>query len=118
MTERSRRFLYRLYGLAGCTYFYITRELHELEEKNKHSKERLEVIEREKERLERLYGKSIVVREEPEDNDGDQWTMFKKDYDVIREIMKVYDDNTDWVTIDVSKESPLYTLVEVADENT
>ena len=91
MTERSRRILYRLYGLAECTYFYMTREFYELKEENKHSKERIEFLKKEKEELERLNGKSIVVREEPEDNDGDEWTMFQKDYDTIREIMEVYD---------------------------
>ena len=69
----------------------MTRELDELEEENKHSEERIESLKRKKERLERLHGKSIVVREEPEDNDGDEWTMFQKDYDTIREIMEVYD---------------------------
>ena len=91
MTERSRRFLYRLYGLAECTYFYMTNEIKILEEESRHSESRTKYLEKEKEILERLHGKSIVVREEPEDNDGDEWTMFQKDYDIIREIIEVYD---------------------------
>ena len=112
MTERSRRILYRLYGLAECTYFYMTRELDELEEENKHSKERIEFLKKEKEELERLNGKSIVVREEPEDNDGDEWTMFQKDYDTIREIMEVYDGQ-----LTLMKKIHLLQL-EAEDENT
>lgn len=92
MTERSRRIMYRLYGLAECTYFFVTNRNNEDVESS--------LV---------LTDKKIIVHEEPEDNDGDEWTMFEKDYKAIREVMEVYDDNMDWVTI--------ADMTEVEDEN-
>ena len=92
MTERSRRILYRLYGLAECTYFFMTDALERLEKEFADSKRSVDYLEMERKLIK---DKSIIVQEEPEDNDGDEWTMFEKDYKAIREVMEVYDDNTD-----------------------
>ena len=100
MTERSKRFLYILYALAEHTYY---QQANTMKEDIGPSK---------------VWGAepSIVVNDE--DNGGDQWTMFKKDYNMIREIMEVYDDNTDWATIEIDEDNPYVTIVEVKDENT
>lgn len=94
MTERSRRIMYRLYGLAEVVYW---------DSWNRNWK-------KDRSEIEKL---SIVVNEEPEDNYGDEWTMFEKDYKIIREVMEVYDDNTDWATIKISEDNPFVSIVEV-----
>lgn len=59
--EETRKLLYRLYGLAEAVYYdhYADNELKE----------------------------SITVAEEPEDHNGDEWTMLKSDYDLIRKVI-------------------------------
>jgi len=61
LSEEARKRLYRLYGLAEAVYYdyYAHNE----------SKE------------------SITVTEEPEDHNGDEWTMLKSDYELIREVI-------------------------------
>ena len=95
MNDVVKKWMYRLYGLAENAYF------DELERAMKEGKEQ------------GLERKSIVVREEPEDNDGDEWTMFQKDYDIIREIMEVYDGQ-----LTLMKKSSFVTIVEAEDETT
>ena len=68
MTERSKRFLYRLYGLAECAYY---QQISMMKEEVRPSK------------IWRVEP-SIIVNEEPEDNNSDQWKMFQKDYNMIR----------------------------------
>ena len=64
LTEETRKMLYRLYGLAEAVYYNYYAE--------DDSKE------------------SITVTEEPEDHNGDEWTMLKYDYELIRKAVKAY----------------------------
>lgn len=64
LTEEARKMLYRLYGLAEAVYY----EYYANDES----------------------GESITVAEEPEDHNGDEWTMLKSDYELIRKAIKAY----------------------------
>lgn len=77
MVDKCRRALYRLYAMAESCYLmsYDT-----LKRQGLNPDDTLE---------------DLVVGEEPEDDWGDQWIMGKKDYDLIRNIIKVYENHID-----------------------